>query len=104
MATHDDVAHNWAHGTGRKQNGHNMFYKGDAIYSYGSHFCIARFVRTCSGERVVLFNASTYSVSTSKHQTIVARAIPEGIRTISVEEPDIYSHDRRSHRLNYNGC
>lgn len=75
MATHDEVAHNWAHQTGRKRNGHAMFYDGDTIYSWGRHFPIAKFFNAPNGERVILFNADSYSVSTSKHQTIVRRAI-----------------------------
>jgi hypothetical protein len=73
--SHDTVAHNWAHQTGKKCRGFNMFYEGETIYSYGSHFPIARFFTAPNGERVVLFNEDSYSVSTSKHQTIVRRAL-----------------------------
>lgn len=75
MASHDQVAHAWAHQTGRHRKGFNIFYEGDTIYSYGYHFPIARHVTTPSGARVVLFTTETHSVSTAKHKTIVRRAI-----------------------------
>lgn len=73
--THDVVAHNWAHQTGRAQRGFNMFYDGDTIYSYGRHFPIARLTTDASGRRVVLFTTEGYSVSTAKHKSIVWRAV-----------------------------
>ena len=73
--THNEVAHNWAHQTGRKSKGFAMFYEGDTIYSWGYHFPIAKFVTAPNGERVVLINKDSYSVSTSKHQCLVRRAL-----------------------------
>jgi hypothetical protein len=49
MATHNEVAHAWAHQTGRCHRGHHMFYEGDTIYSYGHHFPIARLAATRAG-------------------------------------------------------
>lgn len=86
--SHDDVAHNWAHQTGRKTRGFNMFYEGDIIYSYGYHFPIARLYTAPNGDKVVLFNNRSYSVSTSQHQSIVRRSIPEDREVIFV--PDLY--------------
>lgn len=73
--THHDVAHNWANQTGRARRGHNMFYDGDTIYSYGAHFPIARIVTREDGARCVLFTTDSYSVSTAKHMTITRRAL-----------------------------
>lgn len=75
MATHDQVAHAWAHQTGRHRKGFNMFYDGETIYSYGYHFPIAKHVTAPNGERVVLFTTDGHSISTAKHKTIVRRAI-----------------------------
>lgn len=72
--SHDVVAHNWAHQTGRKRRGFNVFYEGATIYSYGHHFPIAKHVVTPSGERVVVMTRDSYSISTSKHISIVWRA------------------------------
>ncbi len=91
--THDRVAHNWAHQTGRCQNGHNMFYRGEAIYSYGMHYCIARFATNEARARCVLFNSEGYSVSTAKHRTITRRAIPDDVPVFEVPFND--RHDMR---------
>lgn len=72
-ATHNEVAHNWAHQTGRAQNGHHMLYRDRTIYSYGRHFPIATLVDTAHGT-VVLMTIERYSVSTAKHITITRRA------------------------------
>lgn len=75
MATHIEVAHAWAHRTGRHRKGHNMFYEGETIYSYGYRFPIATHVQTAQGRDVVLMTTAGYSISTSKHKTYVLRAI-----------------------------
>ncbi len=79
MASHDEVAHNWAHRTGRARNGLNMYYEGDTIYSRDSHFPIARHVEDRQGRLCVLLGpADGYSVSTGKHKSIVLRALDYG--------------------------
>lgn len=45
----------------------NVYFKGDELYSYGSHYMIARFVETSSGATAVLFNNKSYSVTTTRH-------------------------------------
>lgn len=75
MASHDEVAHNWANKTGKCRNGFNMYYEGDTIYSYGSHFPIAKFETLPNGSEIILFTTQRYSVSTSKHLTITQRAL-----------------------------
>jgi len=69
--SHSDVAHEWAQGRGGCAEGYNMFYRGDTIYSYGYHFPIARIV----SPGTILFTTRDYSVSTSKHKSIVRNAI-----------------------------
>lgn len=85
MADHHEVAHAWAHQTGRDRNGHSMFYDGDTIYSYGRHFPIARIVEV-KGRTVVLFTTRSYSVSTAKQKSIVRGSIHR--RILDVERPD----------------
>lgn len=72
--SHNTVAHNWANMTGRKTTGFSVFYEGPVIYSYGRHFPVAAHVLTPSGEPLILFTGASYSVSTSKHKTIIRRA------------------------------
>ncbi len=74
------VPHLWAHRTqdeARNRQG-NLYFTGDTIYSYGSHFPIARHVTNDAGERAVLFTTATYSVTTSSHCSAVRSAIPSG--------------------------
>lgn len=80
MATHNDVAHNWAHQTGKARNNQQMFYEGPTIYSYGRHFPIARFLTP----ETVLFTSKGYSSSTSGHKALVKRAIPPSVTVFTV--------------------
>lgn len=82
--SHEQIAHRWAQRNARlSARGYAVFAEGLSIYSWGRHFEIARWVTTTpkkgSGQCAVMFNAATYSVSTSKHQSIVRRAIPHGV-------------------------
>lgn len=103
MASHDAVAHNWAHDTGRVRRGFNLFWEGEGagrtIYSYGHHFPIARFVEAADGGAVVLFTTENYSVSTSKHKTLARRAIPRGVPVFYV--PDVMAETEDAHRHNH---
>ena len=70
----DMVAHLWAHkAQDSARNGGNFYFDGDTIYSYGSHFPIARHVETRRG-RAVLFTTRDYSVTTSGHKWTVLGA------------------------------
>lgn len=90
--SHSDIAHNFAHYTGNKKNGYNVFYEenenGSAtIYSYGHHFGIAhRLQKDTYGLNICLFTLSDYSVSTSKHISIVSSALSH-YNKIYVPEP-----------------
>lgn len=63
------VAHLWANKSRASAKGSHFFFEGDTIYSYGSHFPIARH---CDG--VILFTRQDYSVTTSKHKSYVRMA------------------------------
>lgn len=81
-----EVPHLWAHGTqddARNKQG-NLYFTGDTIYSYGSHFPIARYVTNGAGKRAVLFTTACYSVTTSGHCSAVRSAIPSGIPVFNV--------------------
>lgn len=66
-----EVAHVWASQNQEEGRGSSFFFEGPSIFSYGHHFEIARIVRP----GVVLFNESSYSVSTSKHQGYARSAV-----------------------------
>lgn len=81
-----EIPHLWAHRTqddARNKQG-NLYFTGDTIYSYGSHFPIARHVTGDSGRRAVLFTTATYSVTTSSHCSAVRSAIPSGMQVFHV--------------------
>jgi hypothetical protein len=72
----DMVAHLWAHKAQdyARNPGRNFYFSGDTIYSYGSHFPIARHVENKRGESAVLLTTRSYSVTTSGHTWTVAGA------------------------------
>src|SRR5260370_7685600 len=60
-----EIPHLWAHRTqdeARNRQG-NLYFTGDTIYSYGSHFPVARHVTNPAGERGALFTTPTYTVT-----------------------------------------
>lgn len=74
--THEEVINAFVNGHTHPYEGANVFAAGDVLYSYGKHFALA--VRTPQG--VLVINGDKYSVSTSKHQSIVrneARGVPQ---------------------------
>ena len=81
-----EVPHLWAHQSqdeARNSTG-SLYFSGPTIYSYGSHFPIARHVTNDAGQRAVLFTTATYSVTTSSHCSAVRSAIPSGIPVFHV--------------------
>ena len=71
----DMVAHLWANQTqdSARNPCHNFYFHGDTIYSYGSHFPIARHV-TRKGNSAVLFTTHSYSSTTAGHKCTVESA------------------------------
>jgi hypothetical protein len=64
-----ELCHKWANQeqeSGRNANG-SMYFNGSTIYSYGSHFPIAKHIVNEQGQRAVLFTERTYSNTTAKH-------------------------------------
>lgn len=97
MTDHQTIAHRWAQDRDAKLKGYAMFCEEGRIYSHGRHFIIARFADTKErrgkpARRVVLFNANTYSVSTSKHQSYTRRAIPSRYEVFSVPDLDRWDY------------
>lgn len=88
----ETVAHLWANRAqddARNPHG-NFFFNGPALYSYGSHYVVAYHMPEQYG-RVILANSRSYSNTTSKHQTLAARAYRGHGRVINV--PGINSSD-----------
>lgn len=69
------IAHMWANkNQSEATNGSNFYFEGDTIYSYGSHFPIAKHVINENRDRAVLFTERTYSNTTARHIQIVRQA------------------------------
>lgn len=87
----DEIPHLWAHGleVGRKirNAGGNLHAEGDTLYSYGSHFPIARRVPT-SGGVVYLYTTRRYSVTTRGHCYAAERAMSGNGRTFHIDPVD----------------
>jgi hypothetical protein len=84
FGSHDNLAHTWAQWSieeGESADG-RMFFRRGSLFSYGTHYEIARFVGYVTikaGEkvemrRVILVNSDVYSKSTAKHKSIMYRA------------------------------
>jgi len=69
------VAHLWAHKAQdhARNPGNNIYFHGDTIYSYGSHFPIAKHV-TRKGKSAVLLTTRGYSKTTDGHKSTVEGA------------------------------
>lgn len=70
------IAHLWANQkqSEARNSGDNFYFRGKTIYSYGSHFPIAKHVKNDKGESGVLFTLRSYSNTTAKHVSIVRSA------------------------------
>src|ERR1035441_5844522 len=93
-----EIPHLWAHQSqdeARNSTG-SLYFQGPTIFSYGSHFPIARHVTNLRADRAVLFTTAHHSVTTSGHCSAVASAIPPNVpvfhvphlRSSSAELPD----------------
>lgn len=85
-----DVAHAFAlqnQDEGRN-SGRSFYFEGDSLYSYGRHFCVARFI----SEDTVLFTERTYSNTTAKH-TGHARGALRHKNLVQCPYPDGTYHD-----------
>lgn len=80
-----DVAHNFAHQTGKKMRSQNMFYeineKTSTIYSYGYHFGIATILKDT---HTLVITTENYSPSTSRHKDYVWQSTYHFPQKISV--------------------
>jgi hypothetical protein len=94
------VAREWTHG--RDKRGSNFYAADGTIYSYGSHFPIARFYTLADGKRVCLFTAREYSSSTARHKSYVSRAIPSAVPVFVVPAVARFGADldKAGHRAN----
>lgn len=79
-----ELAHAWANGLSMDGKCGTMYFEDDRIYSYGSHYEIARLVAAPNGLRFAFINSNGYGKSTAKHTNHVFHAIPQDIREVFV--------------------
>ena len=90
LRNHNEVAHIWAQQNQQHGRASNMFFYGSSIYSYGEHYTIAKFQENGS----VLINSESYSVSTSKHASIVRGSIPDSVKAFEVPSTGSQRYER----------
>jgi len=84
------LAHHWVYNNDNSHcYGYRMYSEGDTIYSYGSHFPLARKVEV-GNETVYLITSKSSSNTTNKQKNEVIRAIPFGAKMFVVD--DLYNH------------
>ncbi|MFM7012572.1 MAG: hypothetical protein ACKO0Z_25115 [Betaproteobacteria bacterium] len=85
----DQVIHVWAQRSqeyGRNSKG-TCYFEGDTLYSYGSHFIVARFLNDKRGRLVCLFNLNRYSNTTSGQQSAASYAVKDSVTRFTVKNP-----------------
>ena len=95
----DEIPHLWAHkvqSEGRNAQG-NLYFENETIYSYGSHFPIARHVTNGKKQTAILVTTRGHSVTTSKHISMVRRAIPSG--TVIFRVPNVSDYHCHAENL-----
>jgi hypothetical protein len=90
MTNYSDVCERWVakavhgHTHLKDKRTERVYYDGDTLFSYGSHFPMARVIRGDAGEfDFVLVNGDTYSPSTSNHQRHMRDAI-RGLKQVII--------------------
>lgn len=78
----EEVAHLWANKSRSSAKASNFYFNGDTIYSYGSHFPIARHHKV----GCVLMTTRSYSSSTNRHISYVRNA-SHHLTTFHVKDP-----------------
>src|SRR5258708_6296401 len=100
----NEIPHIWFHKTqsdARNAQG-NLYFADETIYSYGSHFPIARHVKNKSGRKsAILFTTRSYSSTTSGHISAVQSAIPSNLPVFNVYDPSLTQHTMGLHLDGY---
>ena len=92
--TTTEISHVWAHkGAPHGKAQSAMSFDGPLLFSYGTG--IARHIEH-KGKPAIVINDGSFSVSTSKHQGLMRRAIPDSI-------PCFYISEGRGARLHFSG-
>lgn len=69
-----ETAHYWANELQDEGRSGHVYFEDGIIYSYGTHFPIAKHVVNDAGQKAVLFTTRNYSSDTGKHKNAVRMA------------------------------
>jgi hypothetical protein len=89
-----EIPHKWFHRTqdSARNAGRSLYFENETIYSYGSHFPIARHVEGRKKRQAILFTTRSHSVTTSGHCSAIRSAIPSSVLVFRV--PNVFTDDR----------
>ena len=95
-----ECAHRWAANQTPDGKAGNVYFSNGIIYSYGSHFPMARWVSLVKGggSPVVFLTTRKYSVTTSSHVSDVRSAIPDNVTVFHV--PNVTADTHEDHLAN----
>ncbi len=82
-----EIPHLWFHRTqdGARNSNGSLYFENETIYSYGSHFPIARHATNKSKRKhAIVFTTQTHSVTTTAHCSHVRGAIPDTVQIFRV--------------------
>lgn len=92
-----EIPHLWAH----KVQPHatnpqrNLYYRNETIFSYGSHFPIARHVTNAKGKPAVFLTVRTWpGGTTSGHISAVRSSIPSNVPVFNITHPTDFEHSQ----------
>jgi len=95
VVNNETVAHLWANEQQAEANSPNrsFYFCYDTIFSYGSHFPIAKHITNNKGVKGILFTTRSYSNTTAKHINDTLQAIPYKDSIIYCPDPAATSND-----------
>jgi hypothetical protein len=100
----NDVARVWLRQSqdyGQERSGGRFYFQGDTIYSYGTHFPIAKLVTFPNGESGILFTTRTYSNTTAKHISRTWSAVRNSYRRVVFCRDPTVTADHRGNLLSF---
>jgi hypothetical protein len=95
MPKNSQVAHLWANKSKDSSSSRaSLYFNGDKIFSYGSHFVIAKHVTNKKGMPAVLFTKRECSITTARHKSEVRYALDGlNIPVFYVSEVDPFDYN-----------
>jgi hypothetical protein len=100
----EQVTHLWANkvqSNARNATG-SLFFNDSNIFSYGSHFLIAKHVTNAGGQNAVLFTTADYSKTTEQHKYWVRQSIPSAVQVFKIDLNRRFDHVTDDIVMEYN--